>query len=538
MRRGTRFEHAFRISPDSKRVAFVQYDTSPVAVLCVPEMLADRVACREQRRPPAGSANSRIRIGFAAAGKEPVWASLPAALTDFYVTHLVWFDADRLLAGVEDRSTQSLTIYSISAADGSAQAVVVERDDAWVNLARTWIVPGDARSFVFGSERSGWAHAYRIDLETGASTSPTAGDWEVDAVEAVVKGQGAASRTARVSLRPTPLSCAVGRRRSRATHHDTRLARCNAFTRWQVGCVAVQQNSRHLQTYGSAPLDLALIPGNGSIVSEDFSATRLVTPRIVSIPATRGGGKITGLLWEPTGPIPRGGRPAIVYVHGAGYTQDVKRGFNKTGGLHSLMAHAGYAVLSIDYRGSEGYGRAWRTAVHNALGDLDLADSIAAADWLAQNVAGVKRDRIGIWGTSYGGFLALMAAGRAPGSFAAHGAGAPVTNWANYDTSYTEERLGRPQQNALAYQQSSPLTYAGKVTGPVLLFHGLRDDNVHAQDSMQYADRLIEAGIRFEMMVYPAATHRQFSDAARRHSFDLLISFFDRTLRRSSEPSR
>ncbi len=533
------FEHAFRISPDSKRVAFVQYDTSPVAVLCVPEMLADRVACREQRRPPAGSANSRIRIGFAAAGKEPVWASLPAALTDFYVTHLVWFDADRLLAGVEDRSTQSLTIYSISAADGSAQAVVVERDDAWVNLARTWIVPGDARSFVFGSERSGWAHAYRIDLETKASTSLTAGDWEVDAVEAVVKGQ--------VLLH--------GRRESPFDRHLYRvplaggdLEQLTTTPGWHDATLSPDGKwVASLYSNLTTPPDLWLgAPGSRAdswkrltvSPAEDFSATRLVTPRIVSIPATRGGGKITGLLWEPTGPIPRGGRPAIVYVHGAGYTQDVKRGFNKTGGLHSLMAHAGYAVLSIDYRGSEGYGRAWRTAVHNALGDLDLADSIAAADWLAQNVAGVKRDRIGIWGTSYGGFLALMAAGRAPGSFAAHGAGAPVTNWANYDTSYTEERLGRPQQNALAYQQSSPLTYAGKVTGPVLLFHGLRDDNVHAQDSMQYADRLIEAGIRFEMMVYPAATHRQFSDAARRHSFDLLISFFDRTLRRSSEPSR
>jgi dipeptidyl-peptidase-4 len=533
------FEHAFRVGPDSTRVAFVQYDTSPVAVLCVPDMLPDRVTCRDQRRPPAGSENSRLRIGIVTPGSEPIWAALPASLTDFYVTHLVWFDADHVLAGVETRDTQTLTVYSISASDGLARPVLVEHDNAWVNLTRTWIVPGDARSFVFGSERSGWPHAYRVDVETGTTTALTSGEWEVDSVDAAERGQVIlhARRESPFDRQLYSVPLAGGTLERLTTAPGWHEAKRSPDGKWVATLFSdlVTPTDLWVGAPGAAPAAWKRVTFSPAA---DFEAARLITPRVVSIPTRRGSGKIAGLLWEPVGPVPKGGRPAIVYVHGAGYAQDVKRSFNRLGGFHSFMARCGYAVLSIDYRGSEGYGRAWRVAVYKALGDLDLDDSISAADWLAQNVAGVKRDRIGIWGTSYGGFLALMAAGRVPGSFAAHGAGAPVTNWKNYDTSYTEERLGLPQQNAQAYQQSSPLTYAGKVAGPLLLFHGLRDDNVHAQDSMQYADRLIEAGIRFEMMIYPAATHRRFSDAARRHSYDTLISFFDRTLRRSLESSR
>lgn len=529
------FDSAYSVAPDGTSIAYVQYDISTVELLCIPEMLDARAHCRPQRRPPAGTANAQLRVGLVGRSGGPTrWAELPGLPGDRYVLALRWLARDRLLVALETRDNKSLALYTVDAATGRTHLIHTENDSAWINRQRSWIEPIDAEHFLFGSERTGFAHLYVIDVESGEQRALTQGDWEVVDLQGVIQGQ-------------------VFFHAHKDSPHETQLYRVPlaggdvARVTMQPGCheaeVAPDGNTVvSLWSDFTSPPDLfaAAIaePKRWERLTRspapDFRPEEMLAPKIVRITSKRDGARIPALYYAPLAPAPKGGRPGIVYVHGAGYTQDVRRTIGRHGPLHMLLARAGYAVISVDYRGSEGYGRDWRVAVHKDLGDLDLADAISAADWLSEN-AGVRRDRVGLWGISYGGFLALMAAGRTPGAFAAHIAGAPVADWADYDTAYTEERLGTPQSDPAAYARSSPITYASQVNAPLLLFHGLRDDNVHVLASLRYIDKLVQAGVPFEMMLYPDAKHSFQRDSTRIHLYRTLFDFFERRLRRPTE---
>jgi len=519
------FRSAWTPSPGGKLVAFVQYDTSPVAVLSIPDVLGDRVRCRHQRRPPAGTANSRIRVGIVSAeGGDVTWADL-SAFDDFYVTHLLWRAPGKLVVGVEPRDLHALHLLEVHP-DGSTREIHVERDDAWVNLSRSFLeVTPDGR-LLLGSERTGAAHVWLLDPVGGGMLQLTRGNREVTALQGVVDGQVVflghldsphEQHLYRLALHggePERLTPQAGWHRARLSPDGKWVAtvRSDWTLPWDLWVGPPGRSERGWLRLTRSP-------------PPDFDPAELIVPRIVHVRG-KDGAAVPALLWEPPGRPSRAGRAAIVHVHGGGYSQAVRRAFLWSTPLHTLMAREGWVVLSVDYRGSEGYGRAWRTAVHLDLGGPDLDDTVAAADWLASNVPGVDRRRIGLWGWSYGGFLAALAAGKAPGAFAAHVAVAPVTEWEHYDTHYTEERLGLPAEHPDAYRRANPVTWAEHVRAPLLLVHGLRDDNVHSQDTFRMADALVRAGRPFDMMIYPAGKHGIRRDASRVHLFRKMFAFF------------
>ncbi len=519
------FRSAWAPSPGGKLVAFVRYDTSPVELLSICDAVGERVRCRHQRRPPAGTANSRLRVGIVPATGGPVtWADL-AAFDDFYVTHLRWLAPGRLLVGIEPRDLHSLHLLEVHP-DGSTRELHVERDEAWINLARSFLATTPGGRVLLGSERTGAAQLWLLDPAGGGMLQVTRGNREVTSLQGVVGDHvvflGHLDSPHEQHLYRVPLRGGAPERLTpQPGWHEARLS---PDGRWVAS----------VRSDWTLPPDLWVgPPGTGErgwvrltrSPPPDFDPAELVAPRIVHVRG-RDGVPVPALLWEPPGPPPRGGRAAIVHVHGGGYAQAVRRAFLWSTPLHTLMVREGWAVLSIDYRGSEGYGRSWRTAVHLDLGGPDLADTVAAADWLAAHVPGVDRRRIGLWGWSYGGFLAALAAGKAPGAFAAHVAVAPVTEWEHYDTHYTEERLGLPAEHPDAYRRADPLTYAARVNAPLLLIHGLRDDNVHCQDTFRLADALVRAGRPFDMMIYPTGKHGIRRDASRVHLFRKMFAFF------------
>jgi dipeptidyl aminopeptidase/acylaminoacyl peptidase len=199
-------------------------------------------------------------------------------------------------------------------------------------------------------------------------------------------------------------------------------------------------------------------------------------------------------VYRPGVATPSGLRPAVIFVHGAGYTQDVHRRFPyyfREQMFHNLLVQRGYVVIDLDYRASSGYGRAWRVAIYRQMGHPELEDIEDGKQWLVTQ-AGVDPARVGIYGGSYGGFMTLMALFRAPGTFAAGAALRPVTDWMQYEHDYTSDILNDPQVDPIAYARSSPLEFAAGLKDPLLICHGVIDDNVLFEDSMRLYQRLVE----------------------------------------------
>ncbi|MFQ5664150.1 MAG: prolyl oligopeptidase family serine peptidase [Terriglobia bacterium] len=283
-------------------------------------------------------------------------------------------------------------------------------------------------------------------------------------------------------------------------------------------------------------------------------------PTLSGLGTRRGGKTVRALLFSPTEiagdiregeatpplgsppkppgkPIRRPGEkvPVVNFVHGAGYAQAV---LNRWGGyfaprfqFNQFLAQHGYAVIDVDYRGSSGYGRKWRTDVYLHLGGKDLQDELAAMAYL-KSLGWVDTDRAGVWGVSYGGFMTLMAMFLSPDTFKAGSAWAPVTDWENYNRHYTQQRLRTPQEEPEAYRRSSPIHHVAGLKNRLQIIHGLVDDNVHFQDAVQLIDALVAAGKEFDLMVYPQSKHGWVRSKVWLHSTRKMFDFFEENLKR------
>ena len=251
---------------------------------------------------------------------------------------------------------------------------------------------------------------------------------------------------------------------------------------------------------------------------------------IVEIPA-RDGAMVPGHLYKPA---TWNGGPAVFVVHGAGYLQNIHRGWSnyyREYMFHHLLMERGYIVLDIDYRASSGYGRDWRTAIYRHMGGVDLNDHVDAAKWLVSQ-HNVDAKRIGIYGGSYGGFITLMAMFTTPDVFAAGAALRPVTDWAHYNHPYTANILNTPQRDPEAYRRSSPIYFAEGLKGALLMCHGVIDVNVHFQDTVRLAQRLIELRKEnWEVAMYPLEDHSFVEPTSWADEYKRILALFERELK-------
>ena len=266
------------------------------------------------------------------------------------------------------------------------------------------------------------------------------------------------------------------------------------------------------------PQQLAVVRADGSGPAKEltdtrkpaFKAMQWQAPTIVSVPSSQATLPIWAKLYKPTDFDANKRYPAVLFVHGAGYLQNTDLSYPnyfREQMFHNLLIERGYVVLDMDYRASEGYGRAWRTAIYRQMGTPELQDLVDGVDWLAKNHA-VDRANVGVYGGSYGGFMSLMALFRQPDVFKAGAALRPVTDWTSYNHEYTSNILNNPQDDPLAYRRSSPIEYADGLKGHLLIAHGMIDDNVLFQDSVRLYQRLIELRKEnFEIAPYPMERH-------------------------------
>jgi dipeptidyl aminopeptidase/acylaminoacyl peptidase len=437
-----------------------------------------------------------------------------------------------LTASAEDRKDEWL--FRLDPATGKASLILQVHDDAWVGefgLTNLFWWP-DSLSLSFISEKDGFAHLYQTDL-AGKDVRPlTSGDFEV--------------RSASLSLDGKRLFLTTSEEHPGETHFYGMAAAGGERTKitslpgFNDAVLSPDEKSLAIiRSYANRPPELYLqanAPRAQAIqvtvsTTEAFRSYPWFDPEIVRIKA-RDGASIYARVFTPVKQHPS--RPAVIFIHGAGYLQNAHRGWStyfREYMFHNFLMEQGYYVLDLDYRGSSGYGRGWRTGIYRHMGGKDLDDVVDAAKYLASTLP-VDPARIGCYGGSYGGFLTLMAMFTAADTFRAGAALRPVTDWAHYHAGYTVDILNLPQSDPEAYKRSSPIYFAEGLKGALLICHGLVDTNVHFQDTVRLAQRLIELGKEnWDVAFYPVEDHSFTTASAWTDEYRRIFKLFEANLK-------
>lgn len=368
-------------------------------------------------------------------------------------------------------------------------------DPAWINWNfNEFGFLNDQRTLWFESEETGYAHLYTKTLG-GKATALTQGKFEVSHPALSTDGRWFYLR----ANAEAPYAYDV----YRVPATGGKLERVTQYKGMQDFSLS-HDDKQLLVTHSSSyvPAQLAIANADGSGAPRELGDTRTAAfaamawqvPEIVEVPSTHFKGGIYAKLYKPANLDKSTKHPAVIFVHGAGYLQNVHLqypAYFREQMFHNLLVQKGYVVIDMDYRGSEGYGRDWRTAIYRQMGHPELEDLLDGKKYLVDNYS-VDPKRVGIYGGSYGGFMTLMALFRAPGEFAAGAALRPVTDWMQYNHEYTSNILNTPQDDPIAYKRSSPIEFAEALRDPLLICHGVIDDNVLFEDSMRLYQRLIE----------------------------------------------
>lgn len=441
-------------------------------------------------------------------------------------------DATKAVFLLRSDDNKDLWRMALDPATAKARTLTHDHDDAWIGGPGIFRIGFLGNLVFYQSEITGFSHLYLQPFAGGDPKALTSGNYEVTNVEQskdkllfyITTSEGSPYERHFYSLDPssgarTKITTAPGEHNVVLSHDENWIADIYSFTtKPDEVYIGEKKGGAKLKQITTSP-------------SPEFLARNWTEPTLVEIPA-RDGKKIPGHLIKPAGA--RKGGPAVIFVHGAGYLQNVHRWWSnyfREYMFHHILSAAGYTVLDIDYRASSGYGRDWRTGIYRFMGGKDLEDHLDAAKWLAA-AQGVNPKKIGIYGGSYGGFITLMALFTSPDTFAAGAALRPVTDWAHYNHPYTSNILNEPHKDAEAYRKSSPIYHAQGLKSALLIAHGMVDVNVHYQDSVRLAQRLIELGKEnWELASYPIEDHGFVEPTSWTDEYRRIFKLFEKNLK-------
>jgi dipeptidyl aminopeptidase/acylaminoacyl peptidase len=425
----------------------------------------------------------------------------------------------------------------LDAESGKLSLLSRQRDEAWIggpgigeDRNMGWI---DEQNFWYQSEETGYSQLYKINVESGVKTALTSGKYEVQ--------QTALSFDKKYFYIITNETHPGEKQFYRLALNNGKKERITTMTGAnQVTVSPDEKEIAILYSYSNKPWELYIQenrPG-GAIrqitnraMSEEFRSYPWRDPELIQFKA-RDGAEVYARVYRPASPAK--GNPGVLFVHGAGYLQNAHKWWSsyfREYMFNNLLADNGYVVMDIDYRGSAGYGREWRTAIYRHMGGKDLDDQVDAAKYMVERL-GVNPAHIGMYGGSYGGFITLMALFTQPDVFAAGGAIRSVTDWAHYNHGYTSDILNEPFTDSLAYKMSSPIYFAQGLKGHLLMLHGMLDLNVHFQDIVRLTQRLIELGKdNWELAVYPMEDHGFVEPSSWTDEYKRIYKLFEENLK-------
>ena len=530
-------------SPNEKHIAFLKVDESPVKVVIRSEIYAENIKLIKQRYPATGTHNVKVKLAVTdVKGKKTHFVNL-GKNTDIYIPRVKWFPNSEQLSfqwQSRDQKTLKLNVYNLKTMQ--VKTLLTEFSDHWINLNNDLSFLKQDNSFIWASERDGYKHLYHYSAKGKLIAQLTKGDWVVNELKAVDEKNGWLYFTARADtplerhLYKVPLS-------GKSPEHVVRISQRNGFH----DIIFTKRISYGEQTYIdkfsniNTPPQVSLHKSNGdkitwlaeNKITKDHPAApyinNLILPTFGSIKSTDKQADLYYKLYQPKNLIPGKKYPVIVNVYGGPHAQRVTnswQGFNMT----QYYLQQGYIVFQLDNRGSNYRGTAFEFPIYKQLGKIEIADQISGVKYL-RSLSFVDKNRIGIYGHSYGGYMALMAMFKASDYFSAGVAGAPVTDWMLYDTHYTERYLEQPKNNPEGYEKSSVFPYIDGLKGNLLLYHGMADDNVLFANSTKLMKALQDKNKQFELMTYPGSKHSMRGKKVKIHLNTTIADFFNRHLK-------
>jgi len=501
-------------SPDSRWLAFIEVDETHIPVYRIVHQGQDGVgegAQEDHHYPFAGQANAVVRLGVVpATGGAPLWLDLAGAE---YLARVSWFPGDAahdatLVAQLENRDQTELRLVRFDVQTGQGTPLLTETNPVWINLHDMLHPLPDGR-FIWASERTGFMHLYLYDAAGRLIRPLTQGEWLVDEIAGVdmardlvyflATREHATERhlyvTSLAGAEPREITRESGLHRVRLDHTCRRFVDVySGLDQPPVVYLRSLENGAALATLYDDP-------------DPRVATLGLRPPGLVEF-KNRAGVTLYGALYVPSetlyGPGPY---PLIVSVYGGPHAQRVVHDWSMAAAMRAqYLRSLGYMVFVLDNRGSARRGLDFEGAIRHNLGDLEVRDQVDGVRWLvAQGLADPAR--VGIYGWSYGGYMALMCLARAPETFKVAVAGAPVTHWDGYDTHYTERYMGTPQSNPKGYAASSVMAHVAAIQGKLLLVHGLIDENVHFRHTARLINALIHARKPYQLLLFPDERH-------------------------------
>lgn len=519
---------AYWWSPDSSKIAYLQFDTSKLGIYPHADLGVQSPFAEPQKYPKAGTPNSDVRLGVvAAAGGPTKWMAL-GDTRERLLARVAWIpESNTLFVQKLNRVQNRLDVVTADAASGEAKPLFAESDQHWINISDDLQFLPSRKQFLWSSERSGFRHLYLYNMDGREAKRLTSGEWEVRDVVAVDEKAG---KVYFVSTEASPLERQLyvvdldgGNRRPVTSEKGTHTISMSPAADFFIDTHSNMTSPPKTTLHRADGAQTAVLREQDRKVLEEFD---LVNGEIVKV-TSPDGALLYGRVYKPAKFDSSKKYPAVVMVYGGPHAQtvtDVWQGLSMT----QALAHAGFVVWQLDNRGSSGRGHAFETRLYRRFGKQELEDQKTGVEHLVK-MGFVDPKRVGIHGWSYGGYMTLYALLNAPEVFAAGVSGAPVTDWRFYDTIYTERYLGLPQENESGYRDGSVIPYAKNLKGKLLLVHNLGDDNVLFQNSFQMAEALQRAGKQFEMMVYPFKSHGVMG-FGRNHLNESILNFFQRTI--------
>jgi len=523
-------------SPDSKQIVFLHMDETKVPTYPITDWLPTHPAVDHEKYPKAGDPNPVVKLGVVDIAKGKVrWISLVAD-EDTYIPRFGWVRDGVIWAEVLNRPQDKMDLYFVDAITGKSRIVLTESTpDAWIDFEHTEVrFLESIDRFLWPSWRDGNMHIYLYSFDKQNPLAADAklerqlthGDFEVLGIEGVDEAAGTVFFAANkddpqqeqiysIKLDGSGLKALT----SEEGEHSADFS----------------DDGKHYADRYSSPqvaprLSLCAVDGSCSPVwqaRDEVAEYGLRPPRYLEFKADDGTTLYAKLLLPPDSAA-SGKIPVIVNIYGGPGVQEVTK--STPDAFDEIMARKGFAIFQVDNRGSFARSRKFQTAIRHQLGAIELKDQLTALDQLLAQYPQLDKDRVGIWGWSYGGNMTLYAMTHSD-RFKAGVSVAPVTEWVNYDSIYTERYMGLLKDNKPGYEQSSPALSAANLHGALLLVHGTGDDNVHFQNSIQMIDALIKAGKQFQLMIYPNKTHSIAGHDARVHLFTMIAEHFERELK-------
>lgn len=532
------FNRAFEFSPDNTSIAFLRFDETAVPEYTFPmykgmapayDQFSSYPGISTLKYPKAGQSNAKVSVQTFNIMSKVIKTMVLKDEEIEYIPRIRFMPYDGQLALLTlNRQQNKLTIYAANPGSGLTKILIREANDKYVDCDNFDKMAFLSDRIIYVSEKDGFRHLYDYSPTGVFRKQITKGDWEV------TEFLGYNSTTGTYyyqSNEGSPLRTAIysmdGKgRKVRLTEGDgNHSATFSDGFRYFVNTFSNKQTPNVTTIRDAAGRTLATLENNAALKSKLTPADFL--PKEFFTFNTSKSVALNGWMIKPANFDAQKRYPVVMVQYSGPGSQNVKDEWRYDWTQH--LAQSGYLVVCVDGRGTGGRGAAFRNQTYKHLGLMEAEDQIEAAKYLSTQ-SYVDKNRLAIWGWSYGGYNTLMSMSLGNGIFKAGISIAPNTDWRFYDTAYTERYMQTPGENNDGYEQSSPIRHASQLQGNLLLVQGIADDNVHFQNTAEYAEALVQAGKQFEMQIYTNRNHSIFGGNTRQHLYERFMRFLERNL--------